>query len=63
MSRFKGPSVPAPESGGGLPDANVGKILISIDGETWSPQCPLTSERGGWITNDLGILLVVGETA
>ena len=60
MSRFEGPSVPAPESGGGLPAANLGKILISVDGETWSAQTPLASDNGGWMTNDLGILLVVG---
>lgn len=63
MSRFKGPTVPAPESTGTPPAENVGNVLFSVDGETWSSQKPLASDSGGWMTNDNGILLIVGESS
>ena len=63
MSRLKGPSIQAPGSDGGLPAASIGKVLISLDGIQWTAELPLASDTGGWMTNDLGILLVVGVTS
>lgn len=60
MSEFKGPSLPAPNSTD-LPSASIGKVLISLDGVQWTAELPLASGDGGWMTNDLGVLLVVGE--
>lgn len=37
----------------------VGQILISLDGSTFEPHLPLTSEDG-WLVNEDGELLVVG---
>lgn len=46
-----------------VPATEVGQVLWSIDGLTFTPQLPLTSvspDRGGWLVNDLGYMLVVG---
>jgi len=39
--------------------AAIGQILISIDGVTFEPRTPLTTDEG-WLVNNQGTLLVVG---
>jgi len=47
-------------SGGSLPSAaEVGQVLYSADGSTFTVQTPLT-ECGGWLINDQGLHLAVG---
>lgn len=42
----------------GVPD-QVGQIIYSVDGATFTVEQPLTSDAG-WLVNDEGHLLVVG---
>lgn len=47
--------------GGALPPATqIGQVLHSINGVSFTVQLPLAANCGGWMTNDLGYLLVVG---
>jgi hypothetical protein len=49
-----------PRSGGALPPATqVGQILFSKDGSTFTVELPITTS-GGWLVNNEGTLLVVG---
>jgi hypothetical protein len=36
----------------------VGQILFAVDGTSFVPALPITSEGAGWLINDNGILLV-----
>jgi hypothetical protein len=47
------------EGGGGVPIAaqTVGQVLFSINGSTFTPSLPITSNQG-WLVNDQGILVV-----
>lgn len=46
--------------GAGLPPAtDVGQVLFSVDGSTFTVRQPITTEEG-WLVNDEGHLLVVG---
>lgn len=62
MSKFRGRSFPPPNAQDTIA-GSIGKVLFSVDGISWFPQLPLASNSGGWMTNDIGILLVVGEKA
>lgn len=42
-----------------IPATEVGQVLISVDGLTFSAHLPLTSVNG-WLVNDPGLMLVVG---
>lgn len=48
--------------GGGVPNATqVGQVLYSVNGSTFTPQLPVTSSMGvieGWLVNNDGILIV-----
>lgn len=47
-------------SGGALPAATqVGQVLFSIDGSSFTVELPVTNPFG-WIVNDEGILIVNG---
>jgi hypothetical protein len=49
-----------PRGGGALPAANdVGDVLLSVDGSTFTVRHPLTGSAG-WLVNDDGTLLVTG---
>ena len=56
--------IPAPGSSSGsgnMPAAtSVGQVLYSVDGSAFTPEQPLTADTGGWISNDEGLLLVMG---
>ena len=48
---------------GGLVATHIGQVVLSLDGVTLTPQLPLTSaspDRGGWLINKQGYLLVTG---
>jgi hypothetical protein len=48
---------------GGLVATQIGQVVLSLDGVTVTPQLPLTSvalDRGGWLLNDQGYMLVAG---
>jgi hypothetical protein len=48
---------------GGITPTQVGQTIWSVDGLTFTRQLPLTSvslDRGGWLLNDQGYMLVVG---
>lgn len=40
------------------PVSQIGHVLMSTDGLTFTVECPLTAD--GWLVNDNGIMLVVG---
>lgn len=45
----------------GVPAATeVGQVLYSLDGSTFTAQSPVTSAEGGWLVNDGGLLIVRG---
>lgn len=49
------------QSGSGMPPAtSIGQVLCSTNGTTFAPQQPLTC-TDGWLVNDEGHLLVVGD--
>lgn len=44
-----------------LPPANmIGQVLFSIDGLAFTRQMPMTTTSGGWISNDVGLMIVLG---
>jgi hypothetical protein len=43
-----------------LSATQVGQVLFSVDGSTFTKEMPLTSDYGGWISNDDGIMVVMG---
>lgn len=43
-----------------IPATEVGQVLISVDGLTFSAHLPLTTLIDGWLINNDGIMLVVG---
>jgi len=46
---------------GALPAATeVGQVLFSYDGSSFTVEMPLTGDIDGWLTDDHGILLVEG---
>jgi len=38
----------------------VGQVLVSMDGLTFTSQSPLVSDSGGMLTNDVGHMVVQG---
>jgi hypothetical protein len=42
-----------------LPPTEIGQVIYTTDGATWSAELPLTGPYG-WLVNDDGILIVVG---
>jgi hypothetical protein len=58
----QGPTGPQGPSGSGTsiaPDF-VGQVLYAAAIEQFSAEMPLVSFNGGWLSNDDGILLIVG---
>lgn len=44
-----------------LPSPNsIGQVLFSVDGSQFTAQQPLTLDEGGWTSNNVGLMLVVG---
>lgn len=47
--------------GGALPPATqIGQVLFSVNGTTFTVEQPLTEYGGGWLINDDGELIVTG---
>lgn len=40
--------------------ANIGEILVSLDGATWTAGIPVASDDGGIMTNDDGAIIISG---
>jgi len=46
-------------SGGTIPATQVGQVLFSVDGSTFTAELPVTAD-GGWLVSDQGVLIVHG---
>ena len=56
---FTGSTVITLPGGGSIPATQVGQVLFSVDGSTFTAETPVTAD-GGWLVNAHGIQIVNG---